>query len=126
MTDTSQPVTITGPAMQQQTRDLFGAYYDPASPPVAAITLPEGISVEHQDGVKILWNPLLVGGDLVGGPETRITHVMPPQGQPFAWAYRLIASVTWSTTYQDPWKTQSAAWRAARIIQPLYTRPAGQ
>jgi hypothetical protein len=124
MTDTNKPVIVLAPDMQPQTKALFGAYYDQASPPKAAITLPEGISVEHEDGIKILWNPLLVGGDLVGGPETRVTHVMPPQGQPFAWAYRLLSSVTWSTTYKDPYKTQSAAWRQARIIQPLYTWPA--
>lgn len=120
MTDTNQPVTITGPAMVQQTKDLFGAYYDQTLPPKAAITLPEGISVEHEDGVKILWSPLLAGGDLAGLPESRVTHVLPPYGQPFAWAYRLPSAVKWTLTTTDPASNHTAEWRAARIIQPLY------
>jgi hypothetical protein len=111
-------------------QELFGAYNDDKKVK-GILGLTAGISVEYEapgtaDGYeKALFGAGLIGHQLELTPEGRINFLEPEKGQPFAWASRLLTGTTWSVSLVDPMKGHTAAWRAARVIYPLYTRPAG-
>jgi len=112
--------TLTGPAITPEMQLLFGSYA--ADDKVKGIVATQtGIAVEYAQTQSIMWTGMLVGGDFHLLPDGRINFIAPQDGQPFAWAYRLPTDTKWSITTIDPATNHTAAWRAARIIQPLYT-----